>query len=139
MPNVPESFSIAVHTLALLARKPGVRHAGKDIAEACRFSTHHLSKVLAQLVRAGLLESKRGPSGGVCFTGKPETITLSMIQNAIDGQPVPRKGCLLPREACPGNRCALGTFLSKMEAECQRVFNTTTLADILRGVKIKRK
>ena len=139
MPNVPESFSIAVHTLALLARKPGVRHAGKDIAEACRFSTHHLSKVLAQLVRAGLLESKRGPSGGVCFTGKPEKITLAMVRDAVEGRPAAKKGCLLPHEVCPGKRCALGCLLSKMEAEFQRVFNTTTLADILRGVKIKRK
>jgi len=139
MLKVQESFSIAVHALVRLAQKPGVHHAGNDIAEACQFSTHHLSKVLAQLVRAGLLESKRGPSGGVRFTRKPEAVTLSMIQDAIEGQPVPRKGCLLPPGACPGNRCALGCFLSKMETEVRRVFTTTTLADILRGAQPKRK
>ena len=139
MLNIPEPISIAIHTLALLAKKPGVPLTGKAVAEACGLSPTHVAKVLPRLVRAGLLESRPGPSGGMCFTRKPETITLSMIQNAIEGQPVPRKGCLLPREACPGNRCALGCFLSKMEAEVRRVFTTTTLADILRGAQTKRK
>ena len=137
--NIPEPLSIAVHTLALLAEKPGAALPGKTVAEALGLSPTHLAKVLPRLARAGLLESRPGPNGGVCFTGKPSKITLAMIQNAIEGPPVPRKGCLLPREACPGNRCALGTFLSKMEAEARRVFKTTTLADILRGTQRKRK
>ena len=138
MVNVPESFSIAVHTLALLAEKPGVPLAGKAVAEALGLSPSHVAKVLPRLSRAGLLDSRPGPSGGVCFTRDPKTVTLAMIQNAIEGQTVPRNGCLLPRKACPGNRCALGCFLSKTEAEFRRVFQTTTLADILRGVKVKK-
>jgi len=139
MSNIPESLSIAVHTLAKLAENPGVSLPGKSIAEECGFSPNHLSKILPRLARAKLLESRTGPAGGVCFTGKPEKITLAMVRDAVEGRPAAKKGCLLPHEVCPGKRCALGCLLSKMEAEFQRVFNTTTLADILRGVKIKRK
>ena len=131
---VPESFSIALHALVLVAGKPGGYQSGKRIAEACQVSAHHLSKVLASLARAGLLESQRGPSGGVCFRRKPEEVTLSMIRDAIEGQAVPRKGCLLPYDVCPGNRCAAGRFLFRMAAELQRVLKVTTLADVLRSI-----
>jgi len=137
MISVPESFSIALHALVLLAGKPGVYQSGTRIAEAYGFSAHHLSKVLASLARAGLLESQRGPSGGVCFTLNPKDVTLAMIRDAVEGQAAPRKGCLLPIQACPGKRCVVGCFLSKMEAEFQRIFKTTTLADILRSIQKK--
>jgi len=138
MIHVPETFSIALHTLAILAGEPGVYQSGKRIAENCQFSANHLSKVVPLLVRAGLLEARRGPSRGVCFTLDPKEVTLEMIRRAVEGRVAPRKGCLLPHEVCPGKRCVLGCFLSKMEAEFQRVFKSTTLADILRYVQ-KRK
>jgi len=137
MMSVPESFSIALHALVLLAGKPGVYQPGTQIAETCGCSAHHLAKVLPSLVRAGLLESQRGPSGGVCFTLNPKDVTLAMIRDATEGQAAPRKGCLLPHEICPGKRCVVGCFLSKMEAEFQRIFKTTTLADILRSIQKK--
>jgi len=139
MITVPESFSIALHALLQLADKPGVYLSGKHIAETCQFSQHHLAKVLASLVRAGLLESQRGPSGGVCFTRAPKDITLAMISEAVEGREAPRKGCLLPHEVCPGKRCVVGCFLDTMEAEFRRVFANTTLADILRSTHQKSK
>jgi len=139
MISVPETFSIALHALVLLAGKRGVYLSGKQIAETYRFSAHHVAKVLAQLVRAGLLESQRGPSGGVCFTLRPQDVTLGMVRHVVEGRVVARKGCLLPPDVCPGNRCVAGCFLSKMEREFRRVFQTTTLADVLRSAKKKGK
>ena len=139
MITIPESFSIALHSLLLLADKPGAYQSGKRIAETCRFSQHHLAKVLAALVHAGLLDSQRGPSGGVCLARTPEDITLATIRDAVEGRAIPRKGCLLLREVCPGKRCAVGCFLATMEAEFERIFKTTTLADVLRSTHMKGK
>lgn len=67
-------------------------HSSKDenvglieIAENQEIPRHFLSKILQQLVKAGLLESMKGPNGGFKLSKKPETITLLHIIKAIDG------------------------------------------------------
>lgn len=131
---ISEALSMAIHSTLILAEKPGVFQSGKQIAEICRFSQHHLAKVLGQLTRAGLLESQRGPSGGVRFVLKPGKVTLAMIRDAIEGRDPAPKGCLLALDVCPGQRCVVGRLFAKMEADIERVFQTTTLADVLRSI-----
>lgn len=41
-------------------------------------------QILNDLRRAGLIESRRGMSGGYLLAGKPETITLRNIVEAVD-------------------------------------------------------
>jgi len=67
-------------------------HSSKDenvglieIAENQEIPRHFLSKILQQLVKAGLLESMKGPNGGFKLSKKPEKITLLHIIKAIDG------------------------------------------------------
>jgi len=67
-------------------------HSSKDenvglieIAENQEIPRHFLSKILQQLVKAGLLVSMKGPNGGFKLSKKPEKITLLHIIKAIDG------------------------------------------------------
>lgn len=57
----------------------------KEIAENQEIPRHFLSKILQQLVKAGLLLSMKGPNGGFKLSKKPEKITLLHIIKAIDG------------------------------------------------------
>ena len=139
MINIPEQLSMAVHTLAALAADPGVPRSGREIAEAHGWSHNHLAKVQARLVHAGLVKSRCGKAGGILFTRKPGKVTLAMIRDAVCGAPSKSKYCLLPGKVCPGNRCALGRFITKMEAEFKHAFARTTLADILRDIQPKKR
>ena len=56
-----------------------------EIAENQEIPRHFLSKILQQLVKAGLLESMKGPNGGFKLSKKPGKITLLHIIKAIDG------------------------------------------------------
>jgi len=56
-----------------------------EIAENQEIPRHFLSKILQQLVKAGLLESMKGPNGGFKLSKKPEKITLLQVIKAIDG------------------------------------------------------
>jgi len=57
----------------------------REISEKLNISFHFLTKILQQLTSAGLLESFRGPNGGVRLTRKGDEISLLEIVEAIDG------------------------------------------------------
>lgn len=58
---------------------------GREIAEACAVPTGHLLKILQQLVRAQILASERGPSGGFALRRPASAVSLLDIVEAIDG------------------------------------------------------
>ncbi len=136
--NISEAMSIALHTCACLAEEPDRFHSARQISKRLGFSAHHFAKVVQQLVRAGLLETERGPAGGAKLARTPDAITLLEIYVAAGGSP-DIKGCLLKHDICAGQSCALGKL---MAAENQRLIDllkTTTLASIVRSLKRNRK
>jgi Rrf2 family protein len=76
----------AVQALAHLARlPPGAWGRAREIAGAAGLSDAFLAKVLAQLVKAGLARSVKGPGGGYSLARAPKEITLLDIIEAADG------------------------------------------------------
>jgi Rrf2 family protein len=70
-----------------LAKQP----AGKvsftaDIAEAEHIPPSFLVKVVPRLVKAGLVISRRGSSGGLELARAPESITLRQMVEAMEGE-----------------------------------------------------
>lgn len=58
----------------------------KEMSDKLNISFHFLTKILQQLNGAGLVESHKGPNGGVKLTKKGEEINLFDIVVAIDGE-----------------------------------------------------
>jgi Rrf2 family transcriptional regulator, iron-sulfur cluster assembly transcription factor len=76
----------AVQALVHLARQPpGAWGRARDIAGAEGLPDTFLGKVLAQLVKAGLARSVKGPNGGYSLARAPAEITLLDIIEAVDG------------------------------------------------------
>ena len=59
--------------------------AGNSIAEACNLPPGHLLKVLQQLVKARLLTSERGPSGGFSMRKPANEISMLEVVEAVEG------------------------------------------------------
>jgi Rrf2 family protein len=57
----------------------------KKISEAYDFPLEYLLQVMQQLVRAGILTSKKGPKGGFNLARPAKEITILEIIEAIDG------------------------------------------------------
>lgn len=55
-----------------------------DLAQREAVSANFLVQILNDLRRAGLIESRRGMSGGYILAGKPDAITLRQIVEAVD-------------------------------------------------------
>jgi len=57
----------------------------REMSEKLDISFHFLTKILQQLTSAGLMESHKGPKGGVRLTKSGAEVSLFEIVAAIDG------------------------------------------------------
>jgi len=135
--NISEAMSIALHTCAWLADDQKRFHSARQISERLGFSTHHFAKVVQQLVRAGLLETERGPAGGCRLARPASEVTLLEIYVAAGGNPI-YKGCLLKHDICQGDGCALGKLMAKENARLIKLLKTVKLDSVVRSLKRNR-
>jgi Rrf2 family iron-sulfur cluster assembly transcriptional regulator len=125
--------------MTFLARaSEGVAGAG-EIAEAEDIPLPILSKVLQDLVRKDLLDSRRGPGGGFRLSRRPELITLRDVVAAIDNLDDLQR-CVTGLPRCSDETpCPLHETWKPMRTALMRSFETTTLLDMARAVDRKRK
>ena len=92
-------------------------------------SENHLAKVLQQLVRAGLVASRRGPRGGFVLARPAAEIRLLEIYEAVAG-PLRPTECLLANKLCDGRTCLFGDLLVDLHARLADHLGRTTLAGL---------
>ena len=97
--RISEAATLALHTLALLAARPGVILSTHKIAARLDASEAHLAKVLQRLARMGLVRSIRGARGGFVLGREPADVTLLEAYEAIDG-PLRPSTCLMGHRVC---------------------------------------
>ena len=90
----------ALRALVELARRrdpetPCGHVPSRAIARSQRIPERFCEQVLADLRRAGLIESQRGAAGGVRLARDPVTITVSEVVDVAEG-PVVAKGSIDP-------------------------------------------
>jgi Rrf2 family protein len=130
----------AIRALVFLARFPDHGAAqGTEIAKAEGLPAPVLGKVLQELVRKGLLESRRGPGGGFRLARNPELITLRDVVAAIDGLDQFAE-CAVGLEGCSDNSpCPLHDTWKGIRTQLMNYLETTTLADMAAAVTAKKE
>jgi len=111
------------------AEKPLSTHA---LAQAEHLPEDYLEKIVQQLRRAGLVEAKKGVSGGYSLAKPAETTTVWEILRELDG-PLqiflpPVKGtlpCLQP------SHCQTNEVWRKLETEIEDSLSKITLASLI--------
>ncbi|WP_029520894.1 Rrf2 family transcriptional regulator [Persephonella sp. IF05-L8] len=105
------------------------------IANDLGISFYFLSKNLQKLVKAGLLISHRGPSGGVKLIKKPSEIKLLDIVEIIDGMDF-FSTCILGFEECSDeNPCTVHNLWAAKRQEIYELFKNTTLKDAAENIE----
>ncbi len=125
----------ALRAAALLAARPaGEVMLGRDLAREVGLPADYLSKVLAQLARAGVLTASRGVRGGYRLARPAEEIRLVEIVEPFEGKRV-RPGCLLrPDHPCRDDgACSAHGAWTLVKTAYTKFLETTTLADIREG------
>jgi Rrf2 family protein len=132
-----DAATLALHTMAFLARSPRRTVTVREIAKFLGASQAHLSKVLQRLAKTGLVKSLRGPAGGFELARPADKVTLLAVFETIEG-PLDVNPCLLGERKCKGNGCILGDLPQKVNRRIKEYLSNTRLSMLtgfLKGVK----
>jgi Rrf2 family protein len=114
------STSLALYSTLEFAASSGQPISAADIAAKYRVSTHHLAKVLRELVRAGILESTRGVGGGYRFGASARRLTLMDVIELFEDI-----GDRAERSRQPGTSTDVGRGLGVVLAEIDEIAKAT--------------
>ncbi|RMD82827.1 MAG: Rrf2 family transcriptional regulator [Candidatus Dadabacteria bacterium] len=117
--------------IALAELEPAEFAGAAAIAKATGAPANYLGKLLQNLSRAGLLESRKGLGGGFRLAKPPSRISLYEIVEPIDR--VSRfAGCLMGNAVCSDDRqCALHQRWAAVRDAYLGMLMECTLADVL--------
>ena len=126
--------SLALYSTLEFAANPGRPMTAAEIAAKYGVSLHHLSKVLADLARAGLLDSVRGVGGGYRFAGNIKRLTLLDVIELFEdkGEPGGADGERNDVET------ALAQILSEIDEFTKATFRSITIETMLKLVERHR-
>ena len=124
---------LAIYAVLELAADPEAQLSAAEIGRTYGISTHHLSKVLHVLGRAGLVKSVRGAGGGYQISGNPRRTTLmdvvSLFESVAGGDDPPPAGA---GTAVGG---ALTQVLGEIDAIAEATLRSITIATMLKLVR----
>jgi Rrf2 family protein len=105
----------------------------EQIADAQGIPLNFLENILAELRRAGIVQSRRGASGGYLLAVPPEEVSLADIIRAVEG-PLANVRGLSPEELeYAGSAAQLREVWVALRASVRSVLEQVTLADVARG------
>jgi len=116
--KLSEGAAISLHAADYMAQRGGLCSA-VTMAKDLGVSYNHLSKVLQQLTRAGLVTAARGPKGGFALSPAGKKASVGDFLSVMDGK-IGLDTCLMGDRPCRMRECMLGHFLE----ETSRRFET---------------
>ncbi|MEM9562290.1 MAG: Rrf2 family transcriptional regulator [Actinomycetota bacterium] len=113
---------IALHILGFLTARGGEPLTSDVMAETYGTSPVVLRRVLAQLQRAGLVETRRGANGGSVLARDPTSITIRQAYEAVTDDPE-----VLARHPtdCSGRiERTMGAFVNELMSDAEEALLT---------------
>jgi Rrf2 family protein len=104
-----------------------------DIAEAQSIPLNFLENILAELRRAGIVESRRGAAGGYLLARPPEEISLADVIRAVEGPLANVRGMSPDTLEYEGSAERLRDVWVALRANVRAVLEQVTLADVAKG------
>lgn len=117
-------------SLFLASNQNGEFISIREMSEKLDISFHFLTKILQQLSASGMMESHKGPNGGVRLTRSGSEVTLFEIVVAIDGSDLFTE-CALGLPGCGTKRpCPLHDKWAVTRESIRGMLERTTLLEL---------
>ena len=128
---ITKETDYAIRAVMQLARQPGVFVSSAEMAAAEKIPLPFLRRILQRLLKAGLVVSREGATGGVSLLAHPERIQMLDIMRVFQGQ-VELSECMFRRKLC-ANRgtCVLRRRIRAIEQRLTDEFADISIADLL--------
>lgn len=126
-----QTSEYAIRALRILARYPRDQYVlVGTLAVSADLPHHYLSKILQNLVRMQILESRKGSRGGFRLARECTEITLYEVVDAIENLAQKRR-CLLGQAECSDERaCPLHEFWTVQSDKYLDMLKTTSLGNL---------
>ena len=123
----------ALRIVSALAENGGVVDAA-ELSRVTSVTLRFTLKILHKLVQGDLVSSFKGARGGYKLKPSPESITLKMVIELIEG-PIAIMRCLGNGEACSmvsdKTACIYHNIFDAISLELSEKLNNITIADVL--------
>ena len=117
-------------TLFLASNQDGAYTSIRKLSDKLDISFHFLTKILQQLTAVNLLESMKGPKGGVRLSRESQDISLLDIVTAIDGEELFQE-CVIGLPGCGKEKpCPLHNMWAHTRDDIQAMLEENTLLDM---------
>jgi Rrf2 family protein len=130
--------TLALYSAIEFAADPERHIPAAEIADKYKVSPHHLAKVLAELTRAGIVESVRGVGGGYRFAANVRRLTLMDVIQLFEDFAPPGAPMHTTNSATPVDM-ALDAVLSEIDETAKSTFSSITLATMLQLVARQKR
>src|SRR5262249_19719710 len=139
----------AINALVYLARENKSNNGEpvqiSKIAESENIPRKFLEAILLELRHAGMLNSKKGKTGGYYLQQSPEEINIADVMRLFDG-PIALLPCVAYKyyerceECVDEETCGIRSVFSDVRSETVRALKQATLAEIIkRSEKLKKE
>jgi Rrf2 family protein len=131
-------FDIAYHS-------EGLETQVKDISRRQEISPRYIEQIFQKLKKAGIIDSKRGPTGGYFLVKRPEEITVGEIIRVTEGgiDPVLCMDPEDPGQPCSRSKeCVTRIIWNEAGNRLKEYFDSVTIRDLCekaQGMGIKKE
>jgi Rrf2 family protein len=127
--QIPRRVDYGLRAVIYLAgQQPDKCCSITEIAQQQGVPKNFLEKIIQDLMRAGLIRSKRGSCGGYTLARSPETISFREVVEAIDG-PIAVNACMEQHVGCDQlPRCSMVGVWREVQDKVTEIFGRTTIA-----------
>ena len=132
-----KSFGYAVRGVLYVALMQDTRHfvQAEEIAERLAMPRHFVGKILKKLVKAGVLSSSKGKTGGFAANNETKSMALIKLFEITEGL-TSFEHCALRLQQCDGaHPCPIHNQMAIMRNKIKDMLSTTTIDDLLRENK----
>jgi Rrf2 family protein len=135
---VSSKLAVALHIVTALGYNDGVLVTSDRLAESVKTNPVVIRRIISELAQAGIVEARRGKSGGTCLARAASSIRLVEIYRAVEGH---ASFCAPAKQGDPA--CAVASCMQSLIKELvqdvdraiEERLGSYTVADLVARVK----
>ncbi|WP_411503819.1 RrF2 family transcriptional regulator [Brevibacillus centrosporus] len=132
-------FTIAVHSLALLANLPDHMASSEHIAKNVCTNPARIRKIMSILRKHGFVRTKEGIGGGYILDRDPRELNLAQIYETISSGTLKPHWCTGdPEDACVVSskmHCVMDQIFNQAEFHYKKYLEQITIQSVLDQIK----